>query len=72
MMNRIKNVLNNECGGPNVEQIIGIGIAILVGVALYTLADTMFEWLGNAQTEVEDIPIGTITSNSGATMSSGS
>ena len=59
MKERIKNVLGNECGGPNVEQIIGIGIAVAVGVALYALASTMSTWIDNAGTTIENIETGT-------------
>ena len=55
---RVKNALSNDFGGPNVEQIMGIGIAIAVGVALYTLANTMYSWLGRASNQVNDIAIG--------------
>jgi hypothetical protein len=55
---RMNNALNNECGGPNVEQIIGIGIAIAVGVALYTLANTMYNWVNTASNTVNDIQTG--------------
>jgi hypothetical protein len=59
MRERIKNVLGNECGGPNVEQIIGIGIAVAVGVALYTLASTMSTWIDNAGNTIDNIDTGT-------------
>lgn len=56
---RMHNALSNECGGPNVEQIIGIGIAIAVGVALYSLANTMYDWITGAGQTVQDIQTGT-------------
>lgn len=64
MRERINNVLNNECGGPNVEQIIGIGIAVAVGVALYRIAKTMTGWLDNAGTTIQNIKTGDPNSDS--------
>ena len=35
MIKKIKYALNNETGGPNVEELIGIGIGLAVGTALF-------------------------------------
>ena len=59
MRKRIADVLGNECGGPNVEQIIGIGIALAVGVALYAVASKMNGWLDNSGSKIENIQTGT-------------
>ena len=48
LMVSAKKALSNECGGPNVEQIIGIGVALGVGVGLYMLGSTMYTWLSDA------------------------
>ena len=40
-INKVNNCLNNENGGPNVEMLIGIGLAIAVGVSLYALGGTI-------------------------------
>ena len=40
-INKVNNCLNNECGGPNIETLIGIGIAIAIGVALYAFGGTL-------------------------------
>ena len=41
----ISLVLKNECGGPNVEQIIGISVALAVGSGLFFLGKYMYQWL---------------------------
>ena len=40
----ILNVLNNENGGPNVEQVIGIAVALAVGSGLFLFGSTVFNW----------------------------
>ena len=55
---KMMNSLSNECGGPNVEQIIGIGIAIAVGVALYMLANVMYDWINGAGNTIQGIKTG--------------
>ena len=56
---RMQNALSNECGGPNVEQIIGIGIAIAVGVALFNLAKVMYNWITKSGDTINSIETGT-------------
>ena len=50
ILNKINNCLNNEYGGPNVEMLIGIGIALAVGVALYALGGTIHGAYSNITT----------------------
>lgn len=52
---RVMNALSNEGGGPSVEQIIGIGVAICVGVGLYLLGGKMYDWLTGAGDVVEGL-----------------
>lgn len=42
MRERIKNCLNNENAGPSVEMLIGIGIALAAGVALFRFGGAIF------------------------------
>lgn len=39
---RIQNCLLNENGGPNLENLIGIGTSILCFVALWSLKDALY------------------------------
>ena len=40
-----KDALSNENGGPNLENLIGIGVSLGVTVALYNLATTIYSWI---------------------------
>lgn len=55
MLNSIKMALQNECGGPNLEELIGISYGLAVGSALYTLGNSMRKWLRGAATTVDNI-----------------
>lgn len=48
MRDRIKNCLNNECGGPNLENMIGIGTSIAAFVALSRLRDAVYNYVAEA------------------------
>lgn len=41
----ISDALSNENGGPSVEQIVGIGVALGVGVAFYLLGNAIYQWI---------------------------
>lgn len=40
----IKNTLNNEEGGPNVEEVVGIAVALSVGVGLFIFGKYVYQW----------------------------
>jgi len=44
--------LKGEDGGPNIETIIGISVALIVATALIALGTLMASWIGNAQNVV--------------------
>lgn len=45
MKNKIKYCLFNDIGGPNVEQIIGLGMSIAVLCGLYWVAGRAYKWI---------------------------
>ena len=52
----IISVLGNENGGPNVDQLIGIAVALSVGSGLFLFGTTIFDWFdGPASATVEEI-----------------
>lgn len=44
----IKNVLCNECGGPNLEELLGIAYSLGVGAGLFVVGKSMKQWLVSA------------------------
>ena len=52
---RAKNALNGEDGGPQIETIIGISVALIVATALIALGSAMVDWLGGAKDKVEGL-----------------
>lgn len=56
LKSRVVNVLGNENGGPNVEQIMGIAVALAVGVGLFIFGGAVFDWFnGSAGATVRSI-----------------
>ena len=55
LVNRAKIALTGEEGGPNLETIIGISVALIVATALVALGTAMVTWLGGAQSKVEGL-----------------
>ena len=56
--NDAKNALSNECGGPNVEQLIGIAVALAVGAGLFVFGRSVYKWFnGCAGKTVESIQV---------------
>lgn len=52
----ITTVLGNENGGPNVEQVMGIAVALSVGVGLFLFGKSVYNWFnGSAGATVEGI-----------------
>ena len=47
MLNKIEHCLNNEVGGPNLENMIGIGCSLAVFVAMQKLTGIIFRWVSN-------------------------
>lgn len=44
MIKRIKYALNNETGGPNIETLIGIGVALTMGIAAFALGSAQISY----------------------------
>lgn len=55
MVNEIKSVLCNECGGPNLEELIGIAYSLGVGAGLFVVGRSMKSWLTSAASSVGSI-----------------
>ena len=53
-----KTALTGEDGGPQVETIIGISVALIVATALIALAIGMNGWIESAQGEIEQLSTG--------------
>ena len=53
-----KTALTGEDGGPQVETIIGISVALIIATALIALAIAMNGWIEGAQDEVEQLSTG--------------
>ena len=45
MLNKIKNCLSNEIGGPNLETLLGIGMSLCVMGAIYYVARNLYDWV---------------------------
>lgn len=58
LVNRAHVALQGEDGGPSVEQIIGISVALIVGTAFILLGTAMNSWIGGAQEQVESLSVG--------------
>ena len=55
MMNRAKIALNGEQGGPSVETIIGIAVAMVMGVALIAFGNVVVEKTNDASQQVDTL-----------------
>jgi hypothetical protein len=44
-INKIKYSLNNECGGPNLEVLIGIGTSMAAFIALQKLGGSIIKFI---------------------------
>ena len=60
MFNKMKTAIAGECGGPSVETIIGIAVALIMGVALIALGRVVVTWLSKASDQVENMQVGGI------------
>ena len=60
MFNKMKTAIAGECGGPSVETIIGIAVALIMGVALIALGRVVVTWLSTASDQVENMQVGGI------------
>ena len=60
-MNKLINArlaLQGEDGGPQIETIIGISVALIVATALIALGSAMVSWLGGATDKVNGLKQG--------------
>ena len=48
---KIFDVLGNENAGPNVEQVIGIAVALAVGSGLFLFGGKVFHWFNEDASE---------------------
>lgn len=51
----IRNVLCNECGGPNLEELLGIAYSLGVGAGLFVVGRQMKSWLEGASRSIGSI-----------------
>ena len=55
LLKDIGNVLCNECGGPNLEELLGIAYSLGVGAGLFVVGRSMKTWLNGAAGSVGSI-----------------
>lgn len=55
LINRARLALQGEYGGPQIETIIGISVALIVATALIALGSAMVSWLGGATEKVNGL-----------------
>lgn len=55
LMSRANVALAGETGGPSVETIIGIAVALLVGSALILFGGKLVQWINNTGNNVTAI-----------------
>ena len=55
LMARANVALKGETGGPSVETIIGIAVALLVGSALILFGNKLVQWIQGAGNNVTNI-----------------
>lgn len=58
LINRARLALQGEDGGPQIETIIGISVALIVATALIALGSAMVSWLGGATDKVNGLKQG--------------
>ena len=58
MITKMKNAIVGECGGPSVETIIGIAVALIMGAALIAFGRMVVGWIGSAQNSVNSMEVG--------------
>jgi hypothetical protein len=61
MFKNMKTAIMGECGGPSVETIIGIAVALIMGVALIAFGRMVVGWIGNAQESVNSMEVGDLS-----------
>ena len=60
MFKNMKNAIMGECGGPSVETIIGIAVALIMGVALIAFGRTVVQWIGKSKNQVANMEVGNL------------
>lgn len=60
MFNNFKKAISNEYGGPSVETIIAIAVALIMGVALIAFGRMVVGWISAAQTSVNSMEVGNL------------
>ena len=60
MFNKMRTAIAGECGGPSVETIIGIAVALIMGVALIALGRVVVTWIKSASDQVKNMQVGGI------------
>lgn len=55
MIERMKKAIQGENGGPMVESVVAIAVALTFVIALGTLAAVVISWLGNATGSVSSL-----------------
>ena len=55
IITRAKNAISGENGGPSVEQVIGIAVALIIGSALLIFGGKIQEWVTGASGAVDNL-----------------
>lgn len=45
VLNKLKNVLNNETAGPNLEAMLGLGVSLGVIGGIFIFARAVYSWI---------------------------
>jgi len=67
MIKNFKNAISGECGGPSVETIIGIAVALIMGVALIAFGRAVVSWIAKSKQQVNNMEVGNLTSTTSYT-----
>lgn len=60
MFKNMRTAIAGECGGPSVETIIAIAVALIMGVALIAFGRMVVGWIGSAQNSVNSMQVGNL------------
>lgn len=55
IISKIKDVLKNEDGGPNLEAVINMSVALIVATAIMFLGNAMASWIAGAKDYIDNL-----------------